>query len=112
MDGTTWTSVCSPCNLGSNDFSAAPLTFTHLRFEFPTSPAVFSLCEVYAWSYKNYAVGAKIDSAFDSDYLSSDSVSASIFSGSYIIGVGNEGSNSFSRNSGHTCIFVDTSWLS
>lgn len=57
-DGTTYTTVCTACNIGTNDFSTENsntglAAFKYLKIIWPPTKSL-CLCEVWVYPYKNY----------------------------------------------------------
>ncbi len=75
-----WTSLCttSTCVAGTNDFAGASdllsVTFNQLQITYSgASSLVFGVCEVWAYSFKNYAPLSTISFSWDSSLMDSKS---------------------------------------
>ena len=99
----TWITACSAnCFLGTNDFTAAPLTIGALYWTF-TTPYRLGVCEIWAYQYKNYIPGSLITAYLPG--LDAKSVNfASYASNKNFIVLKDNSDSYFTAGGKHTCI--------
>ncbi len=111
-DGSAYNVVCSACYLGTNDFSSSNsntglTSFNYLKVVWQKGRSL-CLCEVWAYTYKNYVPSATITGYGTG--ISSPSVTFSSYATNpSFMCLKNEDTDKFYTGGAHTCIFNDKS---